>query len=160
ARSLAQRVLDRGRPAPDLRHARGHLRAGERRLCRGTLPRSAASAAHRRAGRRLGGRVMPGMRPDDDAAEVEEVNARFYRALEGRDLDEMDRLWAHGEGVRCIHPGWTLLSGWETVRQSWDAIFKDQREMRFTIGEVDVHVEADLAWVTCTESILSQAQGN
>jgi ketosteroid isomerase-like protein len=103
---------------------------------------------------------MPGMRPDDDAAEVEEANARFYRALESHDLAEMDRLWAHGEGVRCIHPGWTLLSGWDTVRQSWEAIFKDQREMRFSIGEVDVHVEADLAWVTCTESILSQAQGN
>ncbi len=41
----------------------------------------------------------------------------------------------------------------------WDAIFKDSREMRFTISDVDVHVEGDLAWVTCTENILSHARG-
>jgi len=100
------------------------------------------------------------MRPDDDAAEVEQANARFYRAFEARDLAEMGALWAHGDHVRCVHPGWTLLSGWDTVRQSWEAIFKDSREMRFSIGDVNVRVEGDSAWVTCTESILSQAGGN
>jgi ketosteroid isomerase-like protein len=96
----------------------------------------------------------------DEGAEVEEVNLRFYRALENRDFDEMSAVWAHGEHVRCVHPGWTLLSGWDAVRQSWEAIFKDGREMRFSIGDVDVHLDGDTAWVTCTESILSQAGGN
>ena len=102
---------------------------------------------------------MPGMRRDD-AAEVEEANARFYRAFESRDLREMDALWGHGDHVACIHPGWTLLSGWESIRPSWEAIFKDSREMRFSIGDVHVRVEGDAAWVTCTENILSQAGGN
>ena len=93
----------------------------------------------------------------DDAAEVEEANARFYRAFESLELSEMDQVWSHGADVRCIHPGWCLLSGWEAVRQSWDAIFKSSREMRFSIGDVDVHVDGDLAWVTCTENILSSA---
>lgn len=100
------------------------------------------------------------MRPDDDAADVEEANARFYRAFESRDLDEMDRLWVHGDHVRCIHPGWGLLSGWAAVRASWEAIFKDPREMRFSIADVDAHVDGDTGWVTCTESILSEAGGN
>jgi len=98
--------------------------------------------------------------PGDDTADVEEANARFYRTLEARDLEEMDRLWGHGDHVRCIHPGWAMLTGWESVRRSWEAIFKDSREMRFSIGDVDARVDGDTAWVTCTENILSQAGGN
>lgn len=102
---------------------------------------------------------MAELTPDDDSAEVEEANDRFYRAFESRDLTGMDRLWAHSEHVRCIHPGWGLLAGWEAVRQSWEAIFKDNREMRFSLGEIQTRVEGNLAWVTCTENILSQLRG-
>src|SRR3990172_5044392 len=56
---------------------------------------------------------------DDDIAEVEEAHARFYRAFEGLDLQEMETVWARGEHVRCIHPAWGLLVGWEAVRASW-----------------------------------------
>ena len=72
----------------------------------------------------------------------------------------MNAVWDHAEHVRCVHPGWTLLAGWPAVRESWEAIFKDGREMRFSIGDVAVRVEGDTAWLTCTESILSQAGGN
>lgn len=99
------------------------------------------------------------MTPDDDVAAVEEANARFYRAFESLELSRMDDVWSHGGHVRCIHPGWFLLSGWEAVRQSWKAIFKDSGEMRFGITDVDVHADGDVAWVTCRENILSHARG-
>lgn len=99
------------------------------------------------------------MRPDDEAAEVEEANARFYRAFESLDMAQMDPLWAHGEHVRCIHPAWSLLSGWDAVRHSWELIFKNSGEMRFSLSSVSVHVAGDLAWVTCIENILSHARG-
>jgi len=100
------------------------------------------------------------MTPDDESAELEEANARFYRAFEALDLAEMDAVWAHGEHVRCIHPGWAMLEGWEAVRQSWEAIFKDSREMRFSLGDVQARAAGDLGWVTCSENILSQVRGN
>jgi ketosteroid isomerase-like protein len=103
---------------------------------------------------------MPELTPDEEAAEVEETNARFYRAVESRDFDAMEALWLHADYVRCVHPGWCLLSGWDAVRQSWEAIFKDSRELRFTLSDVQVQVEGGLAWVTATENILSQSQGN
>ena len=103
---------------------------------------------------------MPGLTPEDEAAEIEDTNARFYRAVETRDLDAMDALWMHAEYVRCVHPGWGLLSGWDSVRQSWAAIFKDSRELRFTLSDVQIQVDGSLAWVTATENILSQSQGN
>jgi ketosteroid isomerase-like protein len=95
----------------------------------------------------------------DDATAVEEANARFYRAFESFEMSRMDEVWSHHEHVRCIHPGWALLSGWEAVRQSWEAIFRDSGEMRFAITDVDVHVEGALGLVTCRENILSHARG-
>ena len=91
--------------------------------------------------------------------EVVEANARFYRAFEALDIAEMDRVWAHGEHVKCVHPGWPLLTGWEAVRESWATIFENTAEMRFTLSNVKPTVGDDLAWVTCTENILSDVGG-
>ncbi|MBI4635037.1 MAG: nuclear transport factor 2 family protein [Candidatus Rokubacteria bacterium] len=94
-----------------------------------------------------------------DQVEIEEANARFYRAFETLNLAEMERVWAHGEHVKCVHPGWPLLSGWDAVRASWEAIFEHTAEMRFTISDVRVEAAGGLAWVTCTENILSEVRG-
>jgi ketosteroid isomerase-like protein len=91
--------------------------------------------------------------------EVEAANARFYRAFEALDLDLMDAVWAHGEHVTCVHPGWPLLQGWAAVRDSWGAIFASTEEMRFTISDVRVVAAPDLAVVTCRENILSGVAG-
>ena len=96
---------------------------------------------------------------DDERAEVEEANARFYRVFESLDLPLMEQVWAHGEHVRCVHPGWCMLAGWEAVRRSWEAIFTNSHEMRFSIGDVHAYVEGGFGWVTCTENILSDVRG-
>jgi ketosteroid isomerase-like protein len=94
-----------------------------------------------------------------DRKAVAEANARFYRAFEALDLPAMDAVWAHGEDVKCVHPGWPLLTGWPAVRESWRAIFENTEEMRFTIADVRVEVHGILGWVTCTENILSDVRG-
>jgi ketosteroid isomerase-like protein len=95
-----------------------------------------------------------------DAEGLVEANARFYRVFESQDLGRMEAIWSHGDHVRCVHPGWCLLAGWEAIRASWEAIFKNSHEMRFSIGDVHAHAEGGLGWVTCTENILSEARGN
>ena len=99
------------------------------------------------------------MEPTESEGLVE-ANARFYRVFESQDLARMDAIWSHGDHVRCVHPGWCLLAGWEAIRGSWEAIFKNSTEMRFSIGDIHAHVESGLGWVTCTENILSEARGN
>jgi ketosteroid isomerase-like protein len=95
-----------------------------------------------------------------DADEVEAANARFYRAFETLDIAEMDQVWVHGAHARCVHPGWPLLCGWIAVRTSWQTIFANTEEMRFTLSDVTVNVGGGgLAWVTCTENILSETAG-
>jgi len=91
--------------------------------------------------------------------EVEEANAAFYRAFEALDLRAMEEVWAHGDHVRCVHPGWPMLMGWAAIRTSWEAIFANTHEMRFTLTDVHVVSVGDLAWVTCTENILSETDG-
>ena len=95
----------------------------------------------------------------DDLTGVEEANSRFYRAFERLELAEMDGIWAHTEHVQCIHPGWPLIVGWPSVRTSWENIFANTTEMRFTIGDVRAGGGPDVAWLTCTENILSQVGG-
>ena len=90
---------------------------------------------------------------------VAEANARFYRAFEALDLAAMDAVWAHEDTVKCVHPGWPLLSGWEAVRESWETIFTNTEEMRFTLSNVSAVVGGHQAWVTCTENILSDVAG-
>jgi ketosteroid isomerase-like protein len=96
---------------------------------------------------------------DDETVEVEEANLRFYRAFESMDIAEMDRVWVRRDHARCVHPGWGLLEGWDAVRQSWETIFKNSGEMRFSLSDVRARVDGALAWVICTENILSEVRG-
>jgi ketosteroid isomerase-like protein len=94
-----------------------------------------------------------------DETDVTDANTRFYRAFEALDAEAMAAVWAHGDHVKCVHPGWPLLTGWDAVRTSWENIFANTQEMRFTLSDVRVAVAGDAAWVTCTENILSEVQG-
>ena len=89
----------------------------------------------------------------DTRISVEEANTAFYRALESGMLERMDEVWAHEDWVRCVHPGWDLLTGWVRVRDSWEMIFESGQKLRATPSDVWVHIDKDFAWVTCTENI-------
>jgi SnoaL-like protein len=84
---------------------------------------------------------------------VEQANAAFYRALESGVIERMDEVWAHESWVRCVHPGWDMIIGWQRVRESWDMIFDGGQKMRASPSDVWVSITGDLAWVTCTENI-------
>jgi len=88
-----------------------------------------------------------------EVEELRAVNERFYRALEELDLEAMERIWLHEPWVRCIHPGWDVLVGWERVRESLEQIFASTGWMRVTPTECDVHVFGDVGMVACAENI-------
>jgi ketosteroid isomerase-like protein len=89
----------------------------------------------------------------DEKKAIEEMNARFYRAIESGDIEQVDEVCAHEEWVKCVHPGWEIISGWSRVRESWRRIFAGGQKMRISASDVSVHVFGDLAWLTCTENI-------
>ena len=94
----------------------------------------------------------------DDDAEVRGVNGRFYRALTELDMEAMSAIWMHSGDVRCIHPGWELLTGWRDVRASWQAIFDHTEAHLVEPRLLEVQVSGGLGWVSCIERITSNGR--
>ena len=95
---------------------------------------------------------------EERITQVRRANERFYRAFESLDMALMTAVWSQTERAKCVHPGWSLLEGWETIAKSWAAIFANTSYMRFVITDVAVHFYGHVAWVTCVEN-LSNAPG-
>src|SRR5579872_4211901 len=110
--------------------------------------------ATRNAGLPLSTSPMPiqpvprNLSPEDG---VRAANHRFYAAFESLNLAEMEEVWAHDDGVECVHPGWDLLLGWDEVRERWARIFANAKRVRIALSSVWVRVEGETGWVACTE---------
>jgi ketosteroid isomerase-like protein len=97
---------------------------------------------------------------NDDRESLREANNGFYRALEVLDLEALDALWLHEGWVRCVHPGWDVLVGWEAVKESYEQIVAGTRWMRVTPTAVQLLVFGDVGLVACTENITSASGGD
>lgn len=62
-------------------------------------------------------------------------------------------MWETTERAVCTHPGWGALRGWESIRDSFAAIFRGGRALQFIVTDEQVEVEGDTAWVSCDENI-------
>ena len=89
-------------------------------------------------------------------AELLGANNSFYESLEKFDITAMKALWYRGEGVRCIHPGWEAISGYEAVIESWDQVFKNTGWMRVTPTDVSTWRLGELGLVYCAENITAK----
>jgi hypothetical protein len=85
----------------------------------------------------------------------EEINNRFYQAFQSLSIEQMDRIWGHGDDIVCIHPGWELLTGWLAIRESWVTIFQNTTSIKFLITNTKVRLFDDLAIAVCLENIES-----
>jgi ketosteroid isomerase-like protein len=91
---------------------------------------------------------------------VEAANARFYGAFEGGDAEAMGDVWAVGDGVACVHPGWPMLRGRGEVLRSWALIMENTAYIQFVLTEVRTVVSGDHAVLTCEENILTGGEGD
>jgi ketosteroid isomerase-like protein len=96
----------------------------------------------------------------DDQTQVQEANARFYEAVSSQSLAQIDAVWSHASWIKCVHPGWELLVGWQKIRESWENIFRNAEYLRITISNVAIEIRSEVAWVVCTENIASAHEAN
>jgi ketosteroid isomerase-like protein len=96
----------------------------------------------------------------DDQTQVKEANARFYEAVSSQSLAQIDAVWSHASWIKCVHPGWELLVGWQKIRESWENIFRNAEYLRITISNVAIEIRSEVAWVVCTENIASAHEAN
>lgn len=84
---------------------------------------------------------------------VIEANETFYLAVRTGDIDKMGMVWVKDENVKCVHPGWPMLHGWEAVSQSWKNIFESGNQLDIELQDITVEVSGDTAWVICIEKV-------
>ena len=95
-----------------------------------------------------------------DEEEVLAVNRTFYTALHTLDMSLMAQVWLREDWVKCLHPGWDLLVGWDEVHRSWEEIFRSTEQMMVSISRPLVHVAGDVAWISCLENVTTAYQND
>jgi len=85
--------------------------------------------------------------------EVLKANENFYLALKRGDATQMENVWIKDESVKCVHPGWPMLYGWEAISQSWINIFGNGGPLDIELGDTSAQILGDLAWVICIEKV-------
>ena len=91
--------------------------------------------------------------------EIRAANQRFYDAFNTLDIERMEDVWETSERSLCVHPGWTPIVGWDTIRESWVRIFDNANLMQFSVRYLNVVVQGDFGCVTCVEGVTSVVQG-
>lgn len=56
-------------------------------------------------------------------ATPDELEARFYEALQRGDIDALMSVWADDDEIVCVHPGGPRVVGAAAIRASFEAIF-------------------------------------
>jgi len=81
------------------------------------------------------------------------ANQRFYAAFESLDMAQMEAVWAHDDAVQCVHPGWSILLGWDEVHERWARIFANTKRVRVALNGIWIRVEGNVGWVGCTAHV-------
>lgn len=82
-----------------------------------------------------------------------ELNNKFYRALETGDISLMEDVWLTDDNVKCVHPGWPLITGWDEIKESWEKIFDSGEVSDVEINDTFVEVSDSSAWINCIEKL-------
>lgn len=94
---------------------------------------------------------------DLDREMVLATNQAFYDAFSDRDLKAMTSLWWQGGTSLCIHPGGSAILGWEEIKASWDAIFRNTDALEIDVEIVKVEVDRALAYIVVREIVLQSS---
>jgi len=99
-------------------------------------------------------------RGQDKASEISDVgriNAAsqvFIAAIAARDIDAMDKAWAHEPYATFIGPLSTgVVIGWEGVRKAWEMRFSQFDRVTISLAESHVHTNGNVAWAVGVEKI-------
>ena len=87
------------------------------------------------------------------------TNKGFYDAFSDRDLKAMTSLWWQGSTSLCIHPGGQAILGWEEIKASWSAIFRNTDALEIDFEIIKAEVDSSLAYIVVREIVLQASSG-
>lgn len=108
---------------------------------------------------------------------ADQLELRFYEALQQADIERLMACWADDEALVCVHPGGPRLIGAQAIRSTFEAMFANgpvmaqpQKVRSFEHGNCSVHSVVErvevmgndgpvVAWVLATNVFLQTAAG-
>jgi ketosteroid isomerase-like protein len=91
---------------------------------------------------------------------IEAANSEFYKSLEAGSIERLEDIWLHEDWVRLVHPGWGIITGWKSVRETLKSMVEEGYKFKVSPSEIWVQRTGDFAWVTCTENITVFMESN
>ena len=88
-----------------------------------------------------------------DERAIMAANAAFYAAFAAGDFTALAALWADGEAISCIHPGWPAIIGRTAVIGSWRDILTNSARPRIVCADPHAIVEGNHGRVLCIEVV-------
>jgi ketosteroid isomerase-like protein len=90
-------------------------------------------------------------------SELERIAAasqQFVAAIAARDINAMDRVWAHESYASFVGPlSTTVVVGWEGVRQAWQMRFGQFDRVTISMDRPHIHINGLAAWAVGMERI-------
>jgi ketosteroid isomerase-like protein len=92
-----------------------------------------------------------------EASDVERIQAAtkdFIAAISARDIQVMEKLWAHESYATFMGPlSTTIVVGWDGVRKAREMRFGQFDRVTISVPESHVHVNGDVAWAIGIERV-------
>ena len=87
-----------------------------------------------------------------DVERVEAASRDFIAAISARDIQAMDKLWAHDSYVTFMGPlSTTIVVGRDGVRKAWEMRFGQFDRVTISLAESHVHANGNVAWAVGIE---------
>jgi ketosteroid isomerase-like protein len=103
-----------------------------------------------------GGSVIESVKAQE-STDVERVTAAsqaFIAAIAARDIDAMDKVWAHVPDAIFIGPlSSEVVVGWEDVRKAWQMRFSQFDRVTISLAESHVRTNGEVAWAVGVEKV-------
>ena len=100
----------------------------------------------------IGGAVGQQKSQEGDVQRVEAATKDFIAAISARDIEAMDKLWAHKSYATFMGPlSATSVVGWDGVRKAWEMRFGQFDRVTISLPESHVHLNGNVAWAVGVE---------
>ena len=89
-----------------------------------------------------------------DVESIQSATQRFVAAIGARDINAMDKVWAHESYASFIGPlSTTVVIGWDGVRGAWQMRFGQFDRVTISANKPHVRINGQTAWAVGMERV-------
>jgi ketosteroid isomerase-like protein len=89
-----------------------------------------------------------------DLERIQAASQQFVAAIGARDINAMDKVWAHESYASFIGPlSTTVVVGWDGVRQAWQMRFGQFDRVTISMDKPHIRINGQAAWAVGKERV-------